>query len=247
MPRAGWFIRRGIYFVCGDLIMSQTVIEPIDSLVLAGFQQRFQQVFGCPCVYINQNDKTKILERVFGQGKDITYPYAWFTIQSLSPNYETYNAHPLGRRGITLNVASQTTINTVRIMPTVFDIEVNYVTNKAESVGQGSVLAFARRWLLARRFGYLKYTTKYGNMQFGIHVTLDEQVPFPQRENITEAETKYDVVLHAQIKGYTSEPVLGTQGKINKINLNTGIKLPNGQVISTTGGRVISTQTFNFD
>jgi len=227
--------------------MTQQVIIPIDDLIFNGFQQRFQQVFSCPCAFINQNDKTKILDRIFAQGTELTYPYAWFTIQSIAANPDSYNAHPLGRRGVTLNVASSTTINTVRIMPTIFDIEINYVTNKSQSVDQGSVMAFARRWLLARRFGYLKYTVKYGNMQFGIHITMDEQVPFPQRENITEAETKYDVVLHAQIKGYTSEPTLGTQGKVNKINLTDGIKLPNGQVVSLTNGQVISTQTFNFD
>jgi len=216
-----------------------TVIEPIDSFVLAGFQQRFQQVFQCRCLYINQNDKTKVLERVFGQGQDITYPYAWFTLNTISENTASYNAHPLGRRGITLNVNSESTIQTVRVMPTNFELEVNYVTNKFESVEQGSVTAFARRWLLARRFGYLKFSIDYANLQFSIGNTMSESVPIPHRENITEAETKYDVVVQATIHGYTSEPVLGTKGKVNKFNLNEGIKLPNG--------RVVSTQTFTFD
>jgi len=227
--------------------MSQTKIIPIDEMVRAGFQERFQQVFNCKCAFINQNDKTKILDRIFAQGEDLTYPYAWFTIQSVSANNDSYNPHPLGRRGMVLNVASNSSVNTVRIMPTNFDIEVNYVTNKSDSVEQGSVMAFARRWLLARRFGYLKFSINYGRMNFGIQITLDESVPFPQRENIGEAETKYDVVLHAVIHGYTSEPTLGTQGKVNKINLTEGIKLANGQVVSLTSGKVVSTQTFTFE
>jgi hypothetical protein len=227
--------------------MSQTKIVPIDELIREGFIRRFQQVFNCKCAFINQNDKTKILERIFGQGEPLTYPYAWFTINTISANNDSYNPHPLGRRGLTLNVASESSINTVRIMPTNFDLEINYVTNKSDSVDQGSVMAFARRWLLARRFGYLKFSINYGNLNVGIQITMDENVPFPQRENITETETKYDVVLHCMIHGYTSEPSLGTQGKVNKINLTDGIRLNNGQVISLTNGKVVSTQTFKFE
>jgi hypothetical protein len=239
-------VRPGL-FPYGEHGMSQTKIIPIDELVRAAFQQRFQQVFNCKCAFINQNDKTKILERIFGQGEPLTYPYAWFTIQSISANNDSYNPHQMGRRGMVLNVSSNSSINTVRVMPTNFDIEVNYVTNKSDSVEQGSVMAFARRWLLARRFGYLKFSINYGNLNFGIQVTMDETVPFPQRENITETETKYDVVLHANIHGYTSEPVIGSQGKVNKVNLTEGIKLPNGQVVSLANGRVVSSQTFKFE
>lgn len=220
---------------------NQISIEPIDSFVLTGFQQRFQQVFGCKCAFINQNDKTKVLDRLFGEGNPLTYPYAWFVIQNISANHESYNSHPLGRRGITMGINSDSTYQTVRVMPTNFEIEVNYVTNKFQSVDQGSVLSFIRRWLLACRFGYLKTTVLYGNLQFGIGMTLNDSVPVPQRENITEAETKYDVVTTAVIHGYTSEPVLGMTGKVNKINLNEGVQEPN------ISGRVVSTQTFTFD
>lgn len=219
--------------------MAQTAIVPIDELILAGFQKRFEQVFGCKCAFINQNDKTKILDRIFGQGKPLEYPYAWFVLTNISANTETYNSHPLGRRGITMNVKSETEYNTVRIMPTNFEIEVNYITNQFESVQQGSVLSFARRWLLARRFGYLKTSILFGNLKFGIGMTLNDNLPIPQRDNIGEAETKYDVVTTAIIHGYTSEPVLGTVGKVNKVNVNEGIQIPNGKVVST--------QTFTFD
>lgn len=216
-----------------------TTIQPIDSFVFAGFQQRFQQVFNCPCLFINQNDRTKVIDRIFGQGNPIEYPYAYFVIQRLSANNDSYNPHQMGRRGITLNVDSDQTIQTVRVLPTTFEVEVNYITNKMESTAQGSVIAFARRWLLARRFGYLKFSINYGNLQFGVGTTLPEEVPIPQRENITETETKYDVVTTIAVHGYVSEPMLGRQGKVNKVNLNQGIQLPKGQVVST--------QTFTWD
>lgn len=219
--------------------MLKQTITPIDEFILAGFQQRFQQVFDCPCAFINQNDKTKVLDRIFGAGQPLTYPYAWFVIQNLSANTDTYNAHPLGRKGIVMNISSDSTYQTVRLMPTNFEIEVNYITNKFESVQQGSVMAFARRWLLSRRFGYLKTTVNYGNQRIGIGMTLNDSIPIPQRENITEAETKYDVVTTAIIHGYTSEPMLNTVGKANKVNVNMGVQVPNGQVVSV--------QTFTFD
>jgi hypothetical protein len=143
-------------------------IQTIDHMVLAGFQQRFQQVFNCPCLFINANDKTRILQKVFGEGQPITYPYAYFVVQSMGANNESYNAHVMARRGLVVNVAANDLLQTVRVVPTNFVIEVSYVTNKFESVEQGSVLAFVRRWLLARRVGYLKFSINYGRLQFGI-------------------------------------------------------------------------------
>jgi hypothetical protein len=219
--------------------VSQQKLIPLDALVLEGFERRFQQVFNCPCAFINQNDRTKILERLFGQGNPLTYPYAWFVIQSVSHNVDSYNSHPLGRRGIVFNVGAKDTYQTVRILPVNIEVEVNYVTPKFESVDQGSVLSFIRRWLLARRFGYLKSSINYGSLKLGIGMTLNETVPVPQRENITESETKYDVQAQLTIHGYVSEPVVSQTGKINQLNVNEGVQLPNGKVVSI--------QTLSFD
>ncbi len=213
-------------------------IQSIDHLVFAGFQQRFQQVFGCKkCLIINSNDKTKILERVFGEGKTLEYPYAYFVIQSMGANAETYNTHAMARRGMVVNVDSEGTLQTVRMVPTNFVMEVTYVTNKFESVEQGSVLAFVRRWLLARRVGYLKFSVNYGRLQFGIGNTMDESVTIPQRENITENETSYNVTASITVHGYTSEPVLGRQGKVTQVRQNTAV---------ANAGTVVSSQYFEF-
>lgn len=218
---------------------SQQQLIPIDSLVLDGFERRFQQTFNCPAAFINQNDKTKILDRLFGQGNPLTYPYAYFTLLSVSQNVDSYNSHAMGRRGLTFNVSSKDTYQTVRVMPVNMEVEVNYVTNKFDSVEMGSVQAFIRRWLLARRFGYLKSRLTYGNLQFGIGTTLAESVTVPQRDNVAETETKYDVQVQMTIHGYISEPVVSQIGKINTINVNEGAQIP--------GGKVVSMQTLTFD
>jgi len=215
-------------------------IQPIDYLVLAGFMDRFQQVFGCAkCAYINANDKTKILNRIFGEGKPLEYPYAYFEIKSIEANDETYNPHYFMRRGMVRTVNSNSTLQTVRLMPTNFEIEITYVTNRFQSVAQGSVLAFSRRWLLARRGGYLKTSVDYGRMQLGIGVTLDKSVVTPSRENITEAETSFPVTTRAIIHGYVSEPVPGSKGLVTQFNVNASI----GGVNSS---KIISSQFLAF-
>lgn len=204
----------------------QTKLKPIDDFVFAGFQKRFQQVFNCKCAWINQNDKTKILERIFGQGKPLEYPYAYFEVTSVSANVESYNPNFLARRGLLVNVDSSTSAQTVRILPTNFEVEVTYVTNEFQTVEQGSILAFVRRWLLARRMGYLKFSINYGKFNLNVSLTSSDSLPIPQRGNIGETETSYELKTSTIIHGYVSEPVLGTKGIVNEINLTENLNLP---------------------
>ncbi|QBQ74460.1 hypothetical protein BcepSauron_080 [Burkholderia phage BcepSauron] len=201
--------------------MASTTIEPIDYLVFAGFQQRFQQTFDCAkTAFVNSNDKAVVMERLFGKGnKNFSYPYAFFEVKKVSENTESYNPHNLMRRGMFVNVNSGSTVQTVRVIPTDFEIEITYVTNQFQSVEQGSVMAFARRWLLARRGGYLKSSVQYGRLKFGVGVTLDSSITTPSLGNVTETETAFGVVVSATIHGYSSEPVLGEIGVINTINV----------------------------
>jgi hypothetical protein len=214
--------------------MESMEIQPIDYLVLAGFQERFQQVFGAvKCAYINANDKTKILQRVFGEGAQITYPYAYFEIKHVDRNANTYNGGYMSRRGLVMNINSDSTVQTVRILPCNFELEVTYVTNRFQSVEQGSVMSFVRRWLGAGRNGYLKTSVNYGRLQFGIGVTLDEGLNIPSRGNIVETETSFMLTATATVHGYISEPVLGQKGKVNQFNVNGSVGGINGQIVNT--------------
>jgi hypothetical protein len=217
-------------------------IQPLDYFILAGFQQRFQQTFGAvKCAYVNANDKVRILQRVFGQGNEITYPYAYLVIKSQRVNAQSYNPGYLSRRGMVINVNAEDTYQTVRIMPVDYEIECTYVTNKFSSVEQGSVMAFARRLLMARRNGYLKFSVDYGAKQFGIGVDIDESVTIPSRENITENETSMEITVNATVHGYISEPVLGEKGKIGKFNVS-----PFDTSTALNPQQIVSTQTFVF-
>lgn len=227
--------------------MESTKIQPIDNFVFIGFQQRFQQVFDCnQCLFTNEHEKTKILQRIFGEGEPLEYPYAYFSLTSISANTESYNAHSMMRRGIVINVNNENTVQTVRVIPTNFELELHYVTNKFESIDQGSVRAFARRWLLARRAGYLKFNIKYGRLSLGVNLTLPDSISIPSRDNIVEGTTDYDVSVNLTIHGYTSEPILGTYGKTNKINANTSIGGTFDSTTKTNVPIIVSQQTFEF-
>lgn len=213
-----------------------TEIQTLDYYVLAGFQQRFQQTFGAvKCAYVNANDKVRILQHVFGEGEQITYPYAYLVLKRMGVNEHSYNPGYLSRRGVVININTKNTYQTVRILPVDFEIECTYVTNQFQSIDQGSVLAFSRRWLTARRNGYLKYSIDYGNKQFGIGVDMDDNVHIPIRENITESETSMEIVVSCTLHGYISEPVLGEKGRVNQFNVNQfDTQLyPNQQIVST--------------
>jgi hypothetical protein len=212
---------------------SSTEVIPIDKLVFAGFQRRFQQVFNCKCAYSNVHETTKILERIFGEGQHLEYPYAYFVIQNIAHNKETYNTQMMVRKGLVVNVDSNSTAQKVRVMPANFDLEINYVTNDFDSNEQGSVIAFARRWLLAYRAGYLKFTINYGRLQFNVALTMPESLPIPTRENVVETETSYKLTTTLTLHGYISEPILALTGKVNTVNLQTSVQGVNPQLVSS--------------
>ena len=194
-------------------------LQPIDDFVLKGFQARFQQQFGCEVIYVTTNEEAVVALRA-KEGNPLTYPYAFLRIQSTGPNTESYTTNYLARKGLIALVEDNNLVaHRVRLIPTLFELEVKYVTNKFKSTEQGSVLAFIRRWLFARRNGALQFNVRYGLLSLGIQVMLSDSVPFTPRENAPDNETAYQVVTNATIKGYISEPELGTVGIVNQVAL----------------------------
>jgi hypothetical protein len=202
-------------------------IRPIEDYVFEGLSQRVQQVFNCICLHTSFNDKTKVLSRVF-QGKPIEYPYIFMTTTSISHNPESYTTNIMARRGLVTTIND--TAQTVRIMPANFEIELEYITNKFQGLEQGSVIAFARRWLFARRCGYLRFNIRYGRLDLWISPALNESVAIPQLDNKVETETAYKTTVTMTVHGYISEPTLGSQGVISEILINGVPMNPDGSV-----------------
>lgn len=212
-------------------------VKPIEDFVFEGLSKRIQQVFQCICIHTSSNDKTKALERVF-EGRSVQYPYIFMIVQTLGPNTESYATNRMARRGL-LTTVHDGFAQAVRMMPANFEIQIEYVTNKFQSVEQGSVIAFARRWLFARRCGYLKFNIKYGRLALWISSTLNDSVTIPELGNKVETESAYTATVNLTVHGYISEPDLGTQGIVQELVVN--------EVFVGADGSVPDSQFFAFN
>jgi hypothetical protein len=192
-------------------------IKPIESFVFDGILKRFTEVFQCRALLTTSTDKTRTLERVFS-GKPVEYPYAFLTLQSMAHNKESYQSTTLTRRGVRISTTDNQFM-TARILPTNFNIEVEFHTNKFNGIEAATVTGYARRWLFAYKCGYLKFNIQYGQLETRIGVTLDESVPTPPLENKVETEAVYKIVSNMVVHGWSSEPILGSMGRINEIDL----------------------------
>ncbi|QRE00275.1 hypothetical protein [Burkholderia phage BCSR5] len=203
-----------------------TAILPLEEFVLNGFASKFQQTFSCPMVVTNEHEKRKTLERLFG-GKPIEYPYAFAAIESTDSAQYGYNAHYFVRRGIETVISEDgKSVATVRCMPLNFEMALEFHTNAF--MGQlgdtNSVMTFIRRWNMAARAGYLKYTVNYGRLSFGINVTPSPSTTIPQKENISETENVYIVQANCTIHGWVSEPIMGNKGIIQEVTEELAIQ-----------------------
>jgi hypothetical protein len=201
-------------------------IQPIETFVFDGLIKRFSTVFGCRALLTTTNDKEKTVKRFF-DGRPVEYPYAFLTVQSLARNKDSYQNRSLARRGIPI-VVGQDQVQTARLIPTSFAIEVEFHTNKYQGQAPTTVLGYARRWLFAAECGYLKFNIQYGRLETRIGVTMDDTVSTPPLENKVETEAVYKIVSNLVVHGYASEPILGSQGVISEVDLQLALSLANG-------------------
>lgn len=196
-------------------------IQPVETFVFDGLVQRFAQVFGCRAIIVTTTDKTQTLQKMF-EGRPVEYPYAFLSLKTFAADSESYAGNMLARRGVPIAVTDNK-LYSARILPTKFEFEVEFHTNKFNGIEVQTVTGFARRWLFARRCGYLKFNIKYGRVEMPCGTTLDESVAIPTLENKVETEAVYKVTTTMTIKGWSSEPVLGTQGVINNTVVDVAV------------------------
>lgn len=201
-------------------------IQPIEDFVLNGILKRFTEVFQCRALFTTTADKTRSLARLM-DGKPVEYPYAFLTVQSIAHNKESYQSPTLTRRGVPI-ACGQGQQFTARLLPTNFTIEVEFHTNKYSGLEPQTVIGYARRWLFALKCGYLKFNIQYGQMPVWIGVTIDDTVSTPPLENKVESETTYKIVGNIVVHGWMSEPILGSQGVVGEIDLETMFGSANG-------------------
>lgn len=201
----------------------QTQIQPVDTLIHEGLAQKMKQQFRAPAYFVSSPDKLRQLQVLQGN-KPVEYPYIFLNMQSWGAASDRYNSNRLARQGIPVRLAAgNNQYELARIIPTNFEIEVTFVTNKYSGVTPDCVDAFARRWLFVRRNGAVNFTVNYGLTDLPVTYTIGESLSIPPRESPTDQESVYQVVGNLTLQGYISEPVLGVRGRVSQIILSEAI------------------------
>jgi len=212
-------------------------LRPVEELILKGLSDRFQQVFGCINVFTNTYEKMRVVQQMF-DGRPVKYPYAIFMTKAMYQNTDSWNTNYMARRGMQAVVHdSNNAAYTVRLMPTSFDIDVEFYTNQFNLGLESSVLSYAKQWLFARRTGSLKFETEYGRLVLQTQVELAPNVQIPTMENQAEGESVYIVKGSMTVHGYTSQAELGTVGIVQEVELEQTI----GPAVASQGLRIIGT------
>lgn len=218
-------------------------LVPLEEMVLGGFAQRMQQVFGAPFIVTNEHEKLKALERLFS-GNPVQYPYGFISVSTFdTSNTGSYNPHYFVRHGIEMMISSDVGVQAVHCMPATIEVEIEYHTNvfmnsrrvNPTETPSLSALAFARRWVMAQRAGYTKFMVNYGKLELGINVTLSPTVTLPKKDNLVENEQVYITTVTAQIHGWVSEPILKQGGLVKEIKMSVGTTDPNLNLPQNTG------------
>ena len=205
-------------------------IPPIDNLIREGFAKHVARQFRCPSVFVSSIDKLRNLQTLQGNVTP-SYPYLFLAIQSAAPNPDSYVSHKLSKQGIPVTLTSDNNqVHLAKLLPTRFEVEMSFTTNRFSGDDVSSVEGFTRRWMFVRRIGSLNFNVDYGMTKVAISYFLGDSVPITPRENPADQESVYNIVTTATINGYVSEPELGTRGKVNQIILTD--QAPSGQFFS---------------
>ncbi len=197
--------------------MADKKLQTVDSIILAGVKERMTKQFRCPVAYVTGPDKLRELQITLGN-KTPVYPYLFLTIQNRAHGTDTYSSHRLARYGVPVQISTdERQMEYARIIPTNFEIEVTFITNKYD----GNATAtdwFSNRWLFSRRNGFLQFRVSYGLTELDIATIMNETVTVPMRESPTDQESVYQVTTNMMVKGYVSEPVLGKRQRILEVD-----------------------------
>lgn len=212
-------------------------LDPIEKFVFDGLQKRFTEVFEAKSIWATSSDKTKLLQKLFGNPASgaaevqIQYPYAFLNLGTGMPSDIRGNIKYMSLHGLSavLMVDDQKRAYRVKLQATDFTVTIEYVTNS-----YADVLKYANRWMFARTGGWLRYNVQYGNSVLTVATDLDGTVQFPQREADLTNVQEYTVTTTLTLQGFMSFATLMEQQVIDTV------------VITPQLGAEGSTTTWNF-
>ena len=199
--------------------MDQQTLVPIENFIFDGVSQRLSQCFKCYVQYSNAENKTLEFEKI--RKKQVKFPYLFHNLVSVQAIDDLYNSNYLARKGIWVNRESYNVRSSVKLLYTRFDMQATYFTDK--DAGADSVLFYMRRWLFARRLGYLKFNINYGNTKLACHIELGDSISHPTQPSEMDAMPVYQVESTFTVLGFMSEPAQITRPVLTKLKTETRI------------------------
>lgn len=191
-------------------------IPTVDSLVWKGLEMRVTEVFGCSALVSTAYEKVRLLAKR-GEGRQLKYPYAFIIPRTLTGS-TVYGSAYLARHGQQFAVTeNQESAWTVRLLPAQYQVDIEFYTDRGDLRDEASAFALARRWLFARRLGYLKFNVDYGKLSLPIAVEMDESIQIPERPNQLEQQSEYVLTSSLRLQGWVSEPPVHLTGVVQSV------------------------------
>lgn len=184
-------------------------LQPLENFIFSGFQQRFNEVFKCPPVWVTSTDKTKTLQKLFGNTTagatdKVPYPYAFLTLTDFTESTDRYHRKIMNMRGMRVIVGDDLKrAFRVKLNPMDFRVQVEFVTNRYEQAR-----TFAKDWLFAKNNGWLAFNVQYGQLTVTIKVDVNGTVNLPSREADLDNIPEYTLTADATIQGFLSYATL---------------------------------------
>lgn len=220
-------------------------LEPVENLIFEGLQNNILRVFKSPAVWNKTTADAPAIKSLF-QGSKPQYPYCLLKLRSWSESADRQNTQSSARRGVTSVVTSdRKRAYKVHFIPTDFSVEVKFF-----SQDYAKVLDLSNKWLFARRLGWLKFETVYGNTVFTVGTEMSAELEIPDRDASLEENSEFVITTTLVVKGYISLATLIEQQVADTIEVSLGTHDQSQQNVvwkfdhSLAPGPAVSTTTF---
>lgn len=204
----------------------QRVVDPVEKFIFDGIQSRIWKLCELRTVWCTSDEKMQALQRLFGNAvagpfdqSNITYPYGFLTLNGWEEDNERGNSHYMSRMGfpVVLNDSNNRAFY-VKVMPVVFSVKLEYVTNNNREL-----VKFATLLTHSRRRGWLKFNVSYGRTVFEVSVYPEGNFQIPQRRSSPDEAQEFAFETTLSVKGFISLPVVTEQQVVTKINVTESI------------------------
>lgn len=200
----------------------QFTIPSVEDIIVAQTMKKLSSVFECQVFAGSAEERLHLLRK---SNKAPNYPYMFLSLDRMSRFPGRYNSALVGRYGVTSFTENNIEYR-VRLMPTLFNFTVEFITNDFN--GTHGVSQFAKRWVFAGRNGYLKFNVRYGaGLVLPLHMELDEDVNVGELSNKAESAPEYNIRLNLIVEGFVSENQLSPVGQIQELEFQSNLELEN--------------------